>query len=207
MVIIMNYRKWLVLSLLLLFILLTTLISFNLLNGIDNYFYNLVTFKVNDFIINFYKGVTFLGSTEFIIFLVIFFLILFIILKKRNYGYLISIVLIISTVINNVLKLIVRRERPLVLSFVEEHSFSFPSGHTMAAVSMYGILIYLILKSNLSKKLKGVISAVLGIIPVLVALSRVYLGAHFMSDVIGGIIVSTILLIVITYFVDKKNLI
>jgi len=205
MVIIMNYRKWLVLSLLLLFILLTTLISFNLLNGIDNYFYNLVTFKVNDFIINFYKGVTFLGSTEFIIFLVIFFLILFIILKKRNYGYLISIVLIISTVINNVLKLIVRRERPLVLSFVEEHSFSFPSGHTMASVSMYGILLYITLKSEMKKILKISLSSILTVLPILVALSRVYLGAHFMSDVVGAFIVSIILLLIETYIIDKKK--
>jgi len=202
-----NKNNILIIILGLVFILLSVFIKLDLTISFDNAIYELLTFNMSNLVTNFYKVITLLGSTEFIIFLCIFFLILFIILKKRNYGYLISIVLIISTVINNVLKLIVRRERPLVLSFVEEHSFSFPSGHTMAAVSMYGILIYLILKSNLSKKLKGVISAVLGIIPVLVALSRVYLGAHFMSDVIGGIIVSTILLIVITYFVDKKNLI
>lgn len=202
----MKNRKWVIIGLTFLFVVLTILVKTNLIVPFDNYFYNLVTFKINDVFTNIYKVITFLGSTEFIIFLCIFFLVLFIILKKKNTGIIITIVLIISTIVNNLLKIILMRARPEVLSFVEEHSYSFPSGHTMASVSMYGILLYLVLKSKINSKLKIILSSILTILPILVALSRVYLGAHFMSDVVGAFIVSIILLLIETYYIDKKNL-
>jgi len=201
----MKNRKWIILGLSIIFLTLTILVKLNLLSSFDNFFYNIVAFNINDVMINIYKVITFLGSTTFIIAMCVFFLILFIILKKKNYGFIVAGVVIISTLVNNLIKIIIARERPLVTSFVTEHSYSFPSGHTMAATTLYGILLYFVLKSNMYKKLKVILSIVLGLFPVLVALSRVYLGAHFMSDVIGAIIASTILLLLETYFIDKKK--
>ncbi|MBQ7031779.1 MAG: phosphatase PAP2 family protein [Bacilli bacterium] len=201
----MKNRKWIILGLSMIFLTLTILVKLNLLSSFDNFFYNIVAFNINDVMINIYKVITFLGSTTFIIAVCVFFLILFIILKKKNYGFIVAGVVIISTLVNNLIKIIIARERPLVTSFVTEHSYSFPSGHTMAATTLYGILLYFVLKSNMNKKLKVILSIVLGLLPLLVALSRVYLGAHFMSDVIGAIIASTILLLVEIYFIDKKN--
>ena len=203
----MKNRKWVILGLTCIFIILTILVKTNLIESFDNYFYNLVTFKVNDYFTNVYKVITFLGSTEFIVSLCAIFLVLFIILKKKNIGITISVVLIISTLVNNLLKIILMRERPEVLAFVAEHSYSFPSGHTMASVSMYGILLYFVLKSQMNNKLRIGLSSILTILPILVALSRVYLGAHFMSDVIGAFIVSIILLLIETYYIEKKKLI
>jgi len=201
----MKNRKWVILGLSVLFIVLTVLVKTNLIASFDNYFYKLVTFKINDIFTGIYKVITFLGSTEFIILLCAFFLVLFIILKKKNTGLIICGVLIISTLVNNLLKIIIMRERPEVLAFVTEHSFSFPSGHTMASVSMYGILLYITLKSEMKKILKISLSSILTVLPILVALSRVYLGAHFMSDVVGAFIVSIILLLIETYIIDKKK--
>lgn len=201
----MKNRKWLILALSIVFIILTILVKLNMLTSFDNVFYNLIAFDINDLLINIYKLITFLGSTLFIISMCVFFLILFIILKKKNHGLIVTSVVIISTLINNLIKIIIARERPNVISFVTEHSYSFPSGHTMAATTLYGILIYFVLKINMNKKLKIALSVVLGLLPVLVAFSRVYLGAHFMSDVIGAIIMSTILLLIETYYIDKKK--
>ena len=201
----MKNRKWLILALSIVFIILTILVKLNMLTSFDNVFYNLIAFDINDLLINIYKLITFLGSTLFIISMCVFFLILFIILKKKNHGLIVTGVVIISTLINNLIKIIIARERPNVISFVTEHSYSFPSGHTMAATTLYGILIYFVLKINMNKKLKIALSVVLGLLPVLVAFSRVYLGAHFMSDVIGAIIMSTILLLIETYYIDKKK--
>ena len=203
----MKNRKWIILGLICMFIILAVLVKTNLIESFDNYFYNLVTFKVSDCFTNVYKVITFLGSTEFIVSLCAVFLVLFIILKKKNIGITISVVLIISTLVNNLLKIILMRERPDVLAFVSEHSYSFPSGHTMASVSMYGILLYFVLKSQMNNKLKIGLSSILTVLPILVALSRVYLGAHFMSDVIGAFIVSIILLLIETYYIEKKKLI
>lgn len=201
----MKNRKWFIILFSLLFIMLCVLIKTNLINNFDNIMYSFITKGMNDTLTTIYKCITFLGSTGFIILLCVFFLILFILLKKKNYGIVITVVLIISTIVNNVLKIIFARVRPDVLKIVFEDSYSFPSGHTMAAVSMYGILMYLVLKSNINKRIKIALSIVLSIIPVLVAVSRVYLGAHFISDVCGAFLVSIILLLIETYFIDKKN--
>ena len=135
----MKARKYLVIILSILFIFLTLLIKMDLVSEFDNFIYNL--FTINDTNTLIFKSITFLGSTLFVILLCIFFFILFKILKKKQ-GYILVGVVIISTIFNNIIKLLIRRERPLVLKLVIEKTFSFPSGHTMASVSLYGILIY-----------------------------------------------------------------
>ena len=166
----------------------------------DNNVFNLVTSNENTFIENMYRVFTFLGSTIFII--VACLCILVFMKNKKMAGVIVGLVAV-STVVNNVIKLIFRRERPGVRRLVEEHSFSFPSGHTMAAVTLYGILIFFVMKSKLNKKARIAISIVLGLLPICVAVSRIYLGAHYASDVIGATITSTALLLVETYFIEK----
>ena len=189
-----------------LFIILSILIINDKTLIFDNYVYNLVTSNISDGLTTINKCFTFLGSTLFIILLSVVFFFLFLIMKKKNCSFIVAVVIIISTIFNNVIKIIIRRERPTVLALVVEKSFSFPSGHTMASVSLYGILFYLVLKSNLDKKIKIVLNTFLVIIPILVAVSRIYLGAHFATDIIGGAILSIILLLVECNFIDKKNL-
>lgn len=169
----------------------------------DNNVFNLVTANENIYLENMYGVFTFLGSTAFIVGACLAIFIIFIIIKKKEIGFVIVGSVIISTVVNNVIKLIFRRPRPEVRRLVVEKSFSFPSGHTMAAVTLYGILIFFVMKSKLNKVLKIAISIVLGLLPIGVAVSRIYLGAHFASDVIGAAITSTALLLVETYFATK----
>ena len=189
-----------------LFIILTVLVMQDKLVDFDNYVYNVVTSNMNDKLTIFYKIFTFLGSTVFMVSLCVVVFIFFLIIKRKDFAFISASILIISTIINNVIKLIIKRGRPVLENpLVYEKSYSFPSGHTMAAVSMYGILIYIINKSNLNKKLKITLSIILGIIPILVMLSRIYLGAHFASDVIGALLVSSILLLVGTSIIDKKG--
>lgn len=169
----------------------------------DNNVFNLVTTNENSFLENMYRVFTFLGSTEFIVGACLVIFVLFIIIKKKEIGFVIVGSVVISTIVNNVIKLIFRRERPLVRRLVEEKSFSFPSGHTMAAVTLYGILIFFVMRSKLNKTVKIAVSIVLGLLPICVAVSRIYLGAHFASDVIGAAVTSSALLLVETYFIDK----
>ncbi len=200
----MKNRKVMIILFSILFILLAILVKLDLLSTIDTFVYEL--FNITDVNTKVFKIFTFFGSTLFIILLCVFFFILFIILKKKNYSYIIASTLVISTILNNVIKIIIRRERPLVLRLVEESSFSFPSGHMMASVSLYGILLYLVLKSNIKKSLKIFLSIFLGVLPVLVGMSRIYLGAHFFSDIIGALLVSLILLLIVIDYIEKKNL-
>lgn len=190
----------------LLFIVLCILVKLDLLSNIDESVYKFITSNMNDTTTNIYKVITFFGSTIFMVGLCVLLLVLFIIIKKNIYGYIISGTLIFSTIMNNVIKVIIRRERPIYM-IVRETTFSFPSGHTMASVSMYGILIYLINKSNMNKKLKIILSIILGMIPLMVATSRIYLGAHYFSDILGAIMLATIVLLISTKYIKDKKII
>ena len=95
------------------------------------------------------------------------------------------------------------RERPLVRKLVEETSFSFPSGHTTAAVSLYGIILFFIIKSNLAKNKKIIYSTGLIMLIFFIGVSRIYLGAHFASDVIGATVISIAFLILYTAIIER----
>lgn len=168
--------------------------------GFDNKIYSIVTSNTNGFLDNLYKVFTFLGSRIFIIGACLAILIF---VKNKKVAGIIFGSVAISTIVNNVIKIIFRRPRPEVRRLVVEKSFSFPSGHTMAAVTLYGILIFFIMKSKMKKNVKIAISVILGLLPICVAVSRIYLGAHFASDVTGAAVTSTVLLLVETYFIEK----
>lgn len=187
------------------FIFWTVLVKMDLLVKFDEFFYKLITSSMNNTLTTIFKIITFFGST---VFMIIFALVLFIyfILKKKNIiSYLTSSCLIISTILNNVIKIIIRRSRPDVIKLVTETSFSYPSGHTMASVSIYGIIIYLLLNSNINKTVKYISSVGLSLLILLIGISRIYLGAHYMSDIIGAMLVSTIWLFIFTSIIEDKK--
>ena len=74
----------------------------------------------------------------------------------------------------------------------------------MASVSLYGLLIFFIIKSKIEIKLKILFTALLIILITLIAISRVYLGVHYFSDIIGASLMSIILLLIQTNSIDKK---
>ena len=101
-----------------------------------------------------------------------------------------------------VLKLVLQRARPET-EYVQNmliHSFSFPSGHAAGAMIGGGFLAYLAW-SSLPQPWSTVIVALLGFIIVAVGISRIYLGAHYPSDVLGGWIIGALGLIVIVFFI------
>ncbi len=100
--------------------------------------------------------------------------------------------------LNTLLKMHFRRVRPdIPWAFVHEHSFSFPSGHSVYAVVLYGTLAYLGMRylRPLGWRVAIVLAAaglILGI-----GFSRIYLGAHYPSDVAAGYLVGSIWLIAV----------
>lgn len=183
------------------FLVLTILVKMNATVVFDDKVYGLIAGHQTDGLTQIYKGITFFGSTLFMVLFCGSLFVFFLLKKKKRIAYGVASCLIGSTILNNVVKIIVRRARPAVIHLVTETSFSFPSGHTMAAVSMYGILIYFILKSNLNKSVKIILSSLLGILMLLVGISRIYLGAHFATDIIGAILLSSVWLLFFTNFI------
>jgi undecaprenyl-diphosphatase len=89
-------------------------------------------------------------------------------------------------ILSNVLKLIVRRDRPAVLHLVVANGYSFPSGHTVAAASAWSA-IALVLGRDRPRLTRALLAGGAALIAVSVAASRALLGVHWLTDVIAGL--------------------
>ncbi|MDD5865937.1 MAG: phosphatase PAP2 family protein [bacterium] len=196
-----NKKIFIPIILLLLFIINTILVTTNKVTFIDKSIYGFIIKYSSEVTTTIMKIITFFGSTIWIVVLSILIFIMFLVLKQKDKSYKIAGSIILSTIINNIVKIIIRRPRPEYMTVVEK-TFSYPSGHTMASTTLYGILLYLLLKSNLKKTYKIVFGIILGILPLLVGISRIYLGAHFFTDVFGGYLLSGLILTII-YYIDE----
>ena len=190
---------------LILFIVNTIFVLTGKCSSIDENVHDFIRLFASDSMDKIMKIFTFLGCTTFMIILALFLLIYFLV-KKEKINALMSVGgLIVSTILNNIVKFIIRRPRPEYITVVEK-TFSYPSGHTMASTTIYGLLIYIISKSNINKSVKIVSNIILSLLILLVPISRIYLGAHYFTDVYGAALLSLIIiLIIILINSNRKN--
>lgn len=109
---------------------------------------------------------------------------------QRRWGAVVSLLLVVvgSQMLNNVLKEWFHRTRPAPLEgLIPAQAFSFPSGHAMVAAAFYlfiGYLAWQILRG----RMRIVCAAFLVLVALLIGLSRLYLGVHYLTDVVAGYI-------------------
>ncbi|MEO5899824.1 MAG: phosphatase PAP2 family protein [Ilumatobacteraceae bacterium] len=99
----------------------------------------------------------------------------------------VAVVGIGQNLLNNGIKLLVRRDRPDVLHLVGAHGFSFPSGHSCAAAACTSA-VALILGRDRSRPTRGVLAGLAALATIGVATSRALLGVHWLSDVLAGVV-------------------
>ena len=185
-----NYRRYLFLIPLVLFIADYFLVVNGWMKTIDQFIFELLRSFASEQLTMIFKFITNLGS-----FFGILIVILLVFLVNRKVSYICLGASIIQVLLNMAIKAIVRRPRPNVDVFIRETNYSFPSGHAMAITCLYGLLIYYLYKSKI--KYRKLLITVCILIIVLVSLSRVYLGVHYFSDIIGGILLSLSLVLYI----------
>lgn len=185
-------------------LLLFSVILFNVCKygvlDIDNNVYNFISKNImNDTLSSILKCVTHLGGVALIVLLGV---LCFMFCKKNR--WFITFDLIGCTVINQTIKHIVRRPRPNVLRLVSESGYSFPSGHSMISVAFYGLVIYLVYKNVNNKYLKWTLITLLSLLILTIGFSRIYVGVHYFTDVVGGFFLALAYLIVYIYIYNKK---
>ena len=158
------------------------------------------TFLISDFVTPIAKFITNFGGA---IFLSIATVMLFLLIKNKKIGLSIISNIVIITILNQLLKRILQRPRPTEFRIVEETGYSFPSGHSMVSMAFYGYLIYLIYRYIKNKYVKWTLITILSILICLIGISRIYLGVHYTSDVLGGFLLSISYLVIYISSIKK----
>lgn len=123
--------------------------------------------------------------------------------KKNDYPIAV-LACLITLLIYKILKTLVQRPRPdEIFWLVVEHGYSFPSGHSMNGMFCYGMMIYILWRNCTDRRLRNTIAAVLIILIPLIALSRVYCGVHYPTDVLAGLSCGLGLLMISTVIIDE----
>lgn len=149
------------------------------------------------------KLITSLGGAIVIGTIVVF---LYLLCKNKRNSYLALVSLVTIFLINNFLKFLVHRPRPSGYNLIEESYYSFPSGHSMVSTAFYGFMIYLIYKNIKNKNLKWFLISLIFLSIILICISRIYLGVHYLSDTIAGFAISIAYIMLFITIVEKYNL-
>ena len=202
--IILNNKRWIIvfIALIVFFAILEDVFEEEILM-IDTVVYKFaVEFLRNDILTVIMKIITSFGNAIPVLLIAI---IIIINTKDKKMPIWIILNLFFATVLNQILKYIVQRNRPEGYRLIDESGYSFPSGHSMVSTAFYGFLIYLVIKKVKNKYLINVLVILLGILIVLIGFSRVYLGVHYASDVIAGFFISIAYLIVFITIISDNN--
>ena len=106
---------------------------------------------------------------------------------RKKYGFPVTLAALSGLAIYKPMKHLFLRLRPDVsLNLVEQGGFSFPSGHSVTSVIVFGLLFYLIRKHCNRPALRNVLSGICLLLAVLVGPSRIYVGVHWPTDVLTG---------------------
>lgn len=157
---------------------------------------------VSDKFTSLFKILTYLGSAYVLIFIVL--LTLFI--KDKSYFINTSLSLAFTFTLSVIYKNFIKRTRPNYSLIGLPSDYSFPSGHTMCSTQVYCFLIYLVNKNIKNKYIKVALNILFSIVILLVGMSRLYLGVHYLSDVLFGYILGFMSVACYINYVRKEEI-
>ncbi len=149
---------------------------------------------------------TYLANWEIVASLSIVILALMILARKVRAAWFFVLALLASQLSSSLLKHLLERNRPdPVNALIEQGGYSFPSGHALGAFVFYGIIGYFLyfFAARQYQKIAAVLSSLAIIL--LIGISRLYLGVHWLSDVIAGWLMGAAILLVFIVFFERRK--
>lgn len=150
------------------------------------------------------KLFTFIGSFPAVLVIVLlaaFFL--YRVFEHRTELLLFGTVVVGTPIINFFLKQFFQRVRPDFHRLIEIGGYSFPSGHAMNAFALYSILTFLFWRHIPNRMGRTILILISSLFILMIGISRIYLGVHFPSDIIGGYFASGLWLTIAIWFFQK----
>lgn len=157
--------------------------------GLDEAVIGWVALIRRDWLTGVFRAITLLGSVTFIVSADLALTGVGLWKKQNGRDLLVfNLVNISGVLMMQILKLIFGRERPPRPWLGTADGFSFPSGHSLMTALFYGFILFMLIRAGkVCPGRKRLIAVILLVsLPVLVGLSRVYLGVHYASDVLAG---------------------
>ena len=180
-----------IISIIILIIIFTIIKNSSLYDKILNFDHKIIGFR--DIIINekytiFFKQLTFYGDYYIPVLIIVC---IFLFNKKKSHAYVNAVNYLSVVLVTFITKMVVNRARPTFNLIDIPDPYSFPSGHTLTSIVFYTFLCYIATKDRKTRKY---LLPLIVIMIILISISRIYLGVHYFSDVIGAILIALPLL-------------
>ncbi len=173
-------------------------------SGFDTFIFQKISFLTSPFTTKVMLFFTFFGSNIFLLPAYILLSSYYLFLKKdAKISMDIVAIGISSTALLFLVKDIFKRHRPYDPLIQNVTGFSFPSGHSFSAFTFFGLIIYILWHTKISKTWKYLLSVTFFLFATCIAFSRVYLHVHYPSDVIAGFCLSMLWLSISLYVISK----
>lgn len=182
-----NYKAYskVLIGLLVFFALMATLVVFGLTNDLDHDFGQAFLLK-SPGAFKIVKAFTSLFNPLMATGIGIVITLIFFACKKFWQGALVGLSLGIGALVNFLAKILIRMERP-AYKLIDEAGFSFPSGHSNAAAAISVALMLVVENSKIDARTKRILKFLLGLFMFAMAMSRIMVGVHFLSDILAGL--------------------
>ncbi|TCD46055.1 phosphatase PAP2 family protein [Streptococcus sp. X16XC17] len=173
--------------------------------GFDSTIQNAVRGDFPELATAFFTKITLLGNTVSVLAICIVLAGIFYYKKWKAESYLMLASFAVMGVVSTALKYLYQRPRPSIPWLMDTVGYSFPSWHTASTMMVAGAII-IVLQGRMKAGVgRLVLQVLLVLVAVLVALSRVYLGMHYPTDLIGGWLLALTLLWMMYPIYDQKR--
>ncbi|MFS1663062.1 phosphatase PAP2 family protein [Streptococcus sp. zg-JUN1979] len=153
----------------------------------------------------FFKTITVLGNTSTQVLVAALFVIIFAVKKWYAEASFLAVNGLLAAICIVSLKYLYQRPRPSISHLVYAGGYSFPSGHSMGSFLIVGSLLIISYQRIQHKVIKWTVVTLLALEIALVGFSRIYLGVHYPSDVLGGFVLGYAICNLLFPYYDQKR--